>query len=81
MLFMLSHTSNMPAVKVGTAKNSTVPNSFRVSMRASATPTAMAGRAIGIATRRKLRSGPWPRVRLASKRQKHCSTKAARASR
>ena len=80
-LSMLSQTSKIPAVNVGTAKKSTVPNSLRVSMRASATPTAMPGRAIGRAMEKKLRAGPRPRVRLASNRQKHCSVKAALASR
>ena len=81
VLSMLSQTSKMPAVRVGTAKKSMVPNSFSVSISARATPTATAGRASGIATVKKLATGPRPRVRLASNTPKLCSMNAARARR
>ena len=71
----------MPVVKVSTPKYWTVPKSARASISASATPPAIAGRASGTATSRKLPQGPRPSVRLTSIMQVHCSRKAARASR
>ena len=50
-------------------------------MSASAVPAAIAGRASGSATRRKLLQGVQPRVRLTSSAQTDCSRKAARDSR
>ena len=81
VLSMLSQTSKIPAVRVGTAKKSMVPNSFNVSISASATPTAIDGRASGAATVKKLARGVRPRVRLASNSPKLCSMNAARARR
>ena len=71
----------MPVVKVFTAKYCTVAKSAMVSISASVTPPMIAGRASGIATRKKLRHGPQPSVRLTSSTQIDCDRKAARASR
>ena len=71
----------MPVVKVLTPKYWTVPKSASVSISASATPPAIAGRASGIATLKKLPQAPRPSVRLTSSMQVHCSRKAARARR
>ena len=49
------------------------------SIRASASPAAMAGRAIGSATLKKTLHGPRPRVRATSSRPRDCSRKAVRA--
>jgi hypothetical protein len=67
-------------VKVGTPKNETAPKSAKVSIRASAVPAAIAGRARGRATRKKLCQAVQPRVRLTSRAQTDCSRKAARDS-
>ena len=47
MLFMPSQTLNIPSVSVSTAKYSTVPKSDTTSIRTSASPAVMAGRARG----------------------------------
>ena len=48
----------MPVVNVCTAKYDTTPKSASVSISASAVPAAIAGRASGSATRKKLPQAP-----------------------
>ena len=55
----------MPVEKVRTPKCATVPKSAIVSMIASSTPAAIAGRAIGSPTRQNAPQGPCPSVRAA----------------
>src|SRR3546814_12241464 len=69
----------MPVVKVLTPKYETVPKSARVSISASAVPAAIAGRASGNATRRRLSQPLQPSVRLTSRTKTHRSRNAARA--
>jgi hypothetical protein len=71
----------MPVVNVSTAKYCTVPKSASVSINASDSPAAIAGRAIGRATVKKLPQAVRPSTRLASSRQTDCETKAARVRR
>ena len=70
----------MPVVKVETPKNSTVPKSAKVSIKANTTPATIAGRAIGIASRIKLCIGVRPRVRPTSKVALLCDKNEARAN-
>jgi hypothetical protein len=81
VLFMTSQTLNMPVVSVCTAKKSTVPKSFRVSISTSATPTTIDGRAMGNETRRNAAQAEHPSVRAASPTPDDCSRNADRASR
>ncbi len=56
----------MPVVRVWTAKYSTVPKSFTVSIITMAAPAAMAGRLSGRPTLQNRRSGPAPSARATS---------------
>jgi hypothetical protein len=71
----------MPVVKVCTAKYLTVPKSAKVSIKANATPPAIAGRASGSETRRKLCQGDRPSDRATSIIAPPRSMKAVRAIR
>jgi hypothetical protein len=71
----------MPVVKVCTPKYDTVPKSASVSMRASAAPAAIAGRASGRLRRKKLAREESPSVRPASVMLGDCSRNATRARR
>ena len=64
-----SQVSYTVTVSVRTPKNSTAPISFKVSMGASASPAAIAGRASGSAICQKVCEALRPRVRLASMTQ------------
>ena len=68
-------------VSVRTPKNSLAPMSFNVSSRHSDTPSAIAGRANGKATRQKIRAGLAPRLRAASMSDALCIVNKARVER
>ena len=65
-------------VSVRTPKNSEAPMSFSASIKARLTPMAIAGRASGIATRRKTRMRFAPSVRATSSVAVDCIWKTAR---
>ncbi len=76
-----SQALKIPVVNVSTAKYETTPKSASVSISASAVPAAIAGRASGSATRKKVPQAPRPASRPASIALRDCSRNAVRASR
>lgn len=70
----------MAVVKVSKLNTETAPKSARVSISASAVPAAMAGRAMGSATRKKLPQALRPWTRAASMGAVPWLRKAARLS-
>ena len=76
-----SQARNIPVVNVCTPKYDTVPKSESVSISASAAPAAIAGRAIGRLSLKKVARAESPSVRPASARLGDCSMKATRVSR
>ena len=71
----------MPVAKVWTLKNATVPKSAMVSMIANSAPPAIAGRAIGKATRQNACIGERPSVRATRNALPDCCRNEARARR